>query len=257
MKEPVWCCRFQPSRVVSKPGSSQYTASLLWRWCNSSRYCTVAASSVRACSGRNSRWHRNVAKCDHLLPCWLKIQQLSDLLRMTAVRPEPAQCWPAHRGMRTHFTQHQSSSRIKSRWLFAALLTDEVENFLKTWLAVHNIMALFLFVFNICARVFNAIEATIIETLQDVEPSWGRRAPVFTRCEPDSAADRGLVTASLYSTAADAVRPAYCTGRARSRGAYFTSLQARSRVGIRPSHSYWSLSSLYVICCFFLINTCS
>lgn len=56
----------------------------------------------------------------------------------------------------------------------------------------------------------------------------------------------GLVTASLYSTAADAVRPAYCTGRARSRGAYFTSLPARSRVGIRPSHSYWSLSSLYV-----------
>lgn len=157
MKEPVWCCRFQPSRVVSKPGSSQYTVSLLWWWCNSSRYCTVAASSVRACSGRNSRWHRNVAKCDHLLPCWLKIQQLSDLLRMTAVRPEPAQCWPAHRcthsALQTHFTQHQSSSRIKSRWLFAALLTDEVENFLKTWLAVHNIMALFLFVFNIYARV--------------------------------------------------------------------------------------------------------
>lgn len=56
----------------------------------------------------------------------------------------------------------------------------------------------------------------------------------------------GLVTASLYSTAADAVRPAYWTGRARSRGAYFTSLPARSRVGIRPSHGYWSLSSLYV-----------
>lgn len=72
MKEPVWCCLFQPSRVVSKPGSSQYTVSLLWWWCNSSRYCTVKASSVRARSGRNRgggrRWHRNVAKCAPSFP---------------------------------------------------------------------------------------------------------------------------------------------------------------------------------------------
>lgn len=213
MKEPVWCCLFQPSRVVSKPGSSQYTVSLLWWWCNSSRYCTVKASSVRARSGRNRgggrRWHRNVAKCAPSFPVlaentaaeWLTKNECSQTRAWLSPPhdPQTAAC-----ATQTHLekrcSRNQSSSRIKPRWLLATLLTDEVENFLKTWLAVHNIMAL-LFVFNIYARVCvqcNRNDNKSRRCRMFRAPSWGRRAPVFTRCtlccpcEPDSAADRGV-----------------------------------------------------------------